>query len=440
MFPNELSVISIHSPKFTREKFTDSVREAVLRYGIEHPVVNDHSMRIWREYAVRAWPTLMFIDPENRVIARHEGEINPEEGKKLLAEMIAEFDQAGKLDHRPLRFAQTTTTEALLAFPGKLAMDAAADRLLISDTGHHRLIEADLRGNIRQIIGTGVPGHLDGPAPEAQFQRPQGVTLRGDQAYIADTENHLIRRVDLAKREVETIAGMGGQAGMVATPTSGMAREVAISSPWDVALHEERLFIAMAGTHQLYVLYLDRNGIEPFAGTGHEGLLDGLRSESWFAQPSGLSIRPGHALYIADSETSAVRAINLIGPSEVQTLVGTGLFDFGDVDGTGHDVQLQHVQAVCAVGELVYLADTYNNRIKVLNPQTREVTTCAGTGEAGFRDGPAAQALFNEPAGLAAANGKLYIADTNNHAIRTLDLETGLVETLQIEKEVSLLW
>src|SRR5260370_21727217 len=142
-FPNELSVISIHSPKFTREKFTDSVREAVLRYGIDHPVVNDASMRIWREYAVRAWPTLVFIDPENRVIARHEGEINPEEGKKLLAEMSAEFDQAGELDHHPLRFAQTTTTEALLAFPGKLAVDSEADRLVITDTGHHRLIVAD---------------------------------------------------------------------------------------------------------------------------------------------------------------------------------------------------------------------------------------------------------------------------------------------------------
>ncbi|MGH2506501.1 MAG: alkyl hydroperoxide reductase, partial [Ktedonobacteraceae bacterium] len=390
MFPNQLSVVSVHSPKFAREKFTESVRDAVLRYGIAHPVVNDANMRIWREYAVRAWPTLLFIDPENRVIARHEGEINPEEAKKLLAEMIAEFDRVRLLDHRPLRFARTTTPEALLAFPGKLAVDAAADRLVISDSAHHRLIETDLRGQIRHIIGTGEAGHVDGSYATAQFQRPQGVTLHGEQLYVADTENHLIRRVDLLTHHVETLAGMGGQAGMVATPSSGMAREVAISSPWDLALHEERLYIAMAGMHQIHVLYLDRAGLEPFAGAGHEGLLDGLRRDAWFAQPYGLSVLPGRALYIADSETSAVRVINLVGPSEVNTLVGTGLFDFGDVDGVGNEVQLQHVQAVCAVGELVYLADTYNNRIKVLDPQTRTVRTFAGTGEAGLQDGPAA--------------------------------------------------
>lgn len=431
-YPLELSVISVHSPKFPREKFTESVRDAVLRYGIEHPVVNDRGMHLWRQYAVRAWPSLVFIDPENRVITRHEGEINPEEAKQLLAEMIEEFDQAGLLDHRPLRFTSETTPKSLLAFPGKLAVDAEQDRLVISDSAHHRIIETDLRGNVRQVIGTGTAGHVDGSYEVAQFHRPQGVALRGEQIYVADTENHLIRRVDLARKTVETIAGIGGQAGMIATPSSGMAREVALSSPWDLLLHENRLFIAMAGTHQIYVLYLDRDGIEPFAGTGHEGLFDAHRRDAWFAQPNSLSIQDERVLYVADSETSAVRAIKLSGPPEVQTLVGTGLFDFGDIDGVGNDVQLQHVQAICVAGELIYLADTYNNRIKVLNPQTREVKAFAGTGEAGYTDGPAAQAQFNEPGGLAAANGKLYIADTNNHAIRLVDLASGQVGTLHI--------
>jgi DNA-binding beta-propeller fold protein YncE/thiol-disulfide isomerase/thioredoxin len=432
-FPNELSIVSIHSPKFPREKFTESVRDAVLRYGIRHPVVNDRGMHLWRQYAVHAWPSLVFIDPESRVITRHEGEINPEEGKKLLAEMIEEFDRTGQLDHQPLHFAHTNTVQSLLAFPGKLAIDAETDRIVISDSAHHRLVETDLRGHVRQVIGSGAAGHVDGSYTEARFFRPQGVALRGEQIYVADTENHLIRRVDLARQTVETVAGLGGQTGMVATPSSGLAREVAISSPWDLALHEERLYIAMAGTHQLYVLYLDRDGLEVFAGTGHEGLLDGLRHDAWFAQPGGLSIGNERVLYIADSETSSVRAINLAGPPQVRTLVGTGLFDFGDIDGSGHDVQLQHIQAVCALNGLVYLADTYNNRIKVLNPEIREARTIAGTGEAGFRDGPAAQAQFNEPGGLATASGKLYVADTNNHAIRVIDLDTRMVETLKIE-------
>ena len=430
-FPDTLTIVSVHSPKFVREQFTDSVRDAVLRYGIEHPVVNDRSMRTWREYAVRAWPTLVFIDPENRVIDKHEGEIQPEVAKKLLREMIAEFDAQGLLDHRPLRFARESAPEATIAFPGKVAVDAPANRLVVSDSAHHRLLEMDLSGKIRQVIGTGEAGRADGPFTQAQFNRPQGVTLVGDVLYVADTENHLVRRVHLATRQVETIAGTGGQAGMDRTPGLGEARSVALSSPWDLACWGDRLYIAMAGTHQLYVLYLDRDAIEPFAGTGHEGLLDGERSEAWFAQPNGLSI-DGRVMYVADSETSAVRVVALSGRQMVRTLVGTGLFDFGDVDGVGDQALLQHVQAVCAIDGTVYLADTYNNRIKVLNPQTREVKSFAGTGEAGFRDGAPDVAQFNEPAGLAAAEGKLYVADTNNNAIRVIDLASGYVETLNV--------
>jgi DNA-binding beta-propeller fold protein YncE len=249
---------------------------------------------------------------------------------------------------------------------------------------------------------------------------------------VADTENHLIRRVHLKTQQVETIAGTGEQAGMVSTPRSGPAREVALSSPWDLACLGNRLFIAMAGTHQLYVYYLDRDMIEPFAGTGHEGLVDGEGSEAWFAQPNGLSIQNERVLYVADSETSAVRAVSLLGKPMVTTLVGTGLFDFGDVDGVGDEALLQHVQGVCVVDALVYLADTYNNRVKVLNPRTREVRSFTGSGIAGLQDGPPGVAQFNEPGGLAAAHGKLYVADTNNNAVRVISLDTGTVSTLPV--------
>jgi len=283
------------------------------------------------------------------------------------------------------------------------------------------------------VIGTGETGKADGSFTQAQFNHPQGVTLVGEILYVADTENHMIRRVDLDMQQVETIAGTGEQAGMSQAPTWGAAREAALSSPWDVAYNNNRLFIAMAGTHQVYVLFLDRKEIEPFAGTGHEGIVDETRDKAFFAQPNGLSLDDGRILYVADSETSAVRAISLTGTGTVTTLVGTGLFDFGDVDGIGDKVRLQHVQALCFVDGQVYLADTYNNRIKVLNPRTREVRSFAGTGVAGFKDGAPGVAQFNEPAGLAAANGKLYVADTNNNAVRVIDLLSGMVETLNIQ-------
>ncbi|HEX6484301.1 MAG TPA: alkyl hydroperoxide reductase [Ktedonobacteraceae bacterium] len=431
-FPNELAVVSVHSPKFKREQFTDSVRDAVLRYSITHPVVNDRSMRLWREYAVRAWPTLVFVDPENRVITKHEGEINPEEAKRLIAEMIEEFDAENLLNHQPLRFTRESAPEAIMAFPGKLAVDAPANRLVVSDSAHHRLLEMDLTGKIRQVIGSGEPGKANGSFAEALFNRPQGVTLDGDILYVADTENHMLRRIDLTTQQVETIAGTGEQAGMASTTTWGPALGASLSSPWDIVCSGNRLYIAMAGMHQIFVYYIGRQELEPFAGTGHEDIRDGTREEAFFAQPNGLTLDDSRTLYVADSETSAVRAVSLTGTENVITLVGTGLFDFGDVDGIGENALLQHVQAVCFVDGLVYLADTYNNRIKTLNPQTREVKSFAGNGTAGFQDGVLHEAQFNEPAGLAAANGKLYIADTNNHAIRVIDSAEGTVETLVV--------
>jgi DNA-binding beta-propeller fold protein YncE len=432
-FPEELSIVSVHSPKFPREQFTESVRDAVLRYGIEHPVVNDRNMNLWRQYTVRAWPTLMFIDPENRVIARHEGEIQPEAAKGLIQGMIQEFDAAGLLNHRPLRFARETAPEALIAFPGKVVVDAQANRLVVSDSGHHRLLEMDLGGNVRQVIGSAEAGKADGSFTQARFNRPLGVTLAGDLLYVADTENHLIRRVDLATQQVETIAGTGEQYGMVRTPIQGPARSIALNSPWDIVCNGDNLYIAMAGSHRIFVLHLESGIIEPFAGAGPEALRDGSYEEALFAQPNSLALDDSRVLYVADSETSAVRAIALTGEKQVTTLVGTGLFDFGDADGIGEKALLQHVQAVCFVDGHVYLADTYNNRIKVLNPQTREVKTLAGTGEAGFKDGALDSAQFNEPAGLAAADGKLYVADTNNNAIRVIDLAEGIVKTLNVQ-------
>lgn len=428
----EIVIVSIHSPKFSAEQFTQSVRDAVLRYGINHPVVNDRNMRLWQEYAVRAWPTLIFIDPENRVIGKHEGEIAPEAAKKLLDEMIVEFDGEGLLDHHILRFARETTPESFLAFPGKLTVDAQANRLVVSDSTHHRLVETDLTGKVRQIIGTGEEGNADGGFAQVQFRRPQGVTLVGNLVYVADTENHSIRRVNLETCHVETIAGTGEQYGMVDTPLEGPARSVALNSPWDVACRDDELYIAMAGSHRIFVLHLTSGIIEPFAGAGPEALRDGSYQEAFFAQPNGLALDDSRVLYVADSETSAVRAIALSGPRRVTTLVGSGLYDFGDVDGVGDKVLLQHVQAVCFVDGLLYLADTYNNRIKVLNPQTREVHFFAGSGVAGLQDGVPGEAQFNEPAGLAAAEGRLYVADTNNSALRVIDLVSGEVETLDV--------
>ncbi len=324
---------------------------------------------------------------------------------------------------------ELATVEATpLRFPGKVLADAAGRRLFISDSNHNRIVVADLDSyEVLDVIGAGEPGLADGDYASAQFFRPQGLALDGDTLYVADTENHAIRAVDLEARTVTTLAGTGEQG--FDWEASGPGTEIALNSPWDLTYHDGTLYIAMAGPHQLWAYDVADGVVGPYAGNGREALVDGPLRQASMNQPSGIDT-DGEVLYFADAEASAIRTAALDPEGEVRTIVGTGLFDFGDVDGTGDDVRLQHPLGVTvAEGGVLYVADTYNNKIKRIDPAGRESTTFLGTGEAGLVDG--AEAQFYEPGGLDYAEGKLYIADTNNDAIRVADVATGEVTTVE---------
>jgi sugar lactone lactonase YvrE len=430
-YGRELVVIGVHSPKFPGEKETPAVGRAVQRLSVGHPVVNDRDHRVWREYAVRCWPTLMLIDPDGKVIGLHEGEFTLEEMDAALSKLVERFDRAGRLDRRPLSFTAAKENEPNrpLYFPGKVLADPAGKRLFVADTGHHRILELSPDGQVRRIFGSGAPGFEDGDDRSARFRGPQGMALAGEWLYVADTDNHVVRRIDLQNVLVATVAGTGEQAH--GPHRGGPAREVPLSSPWDLAAHDGRLYVAMAGFHQLWeVEPLDRT--MPWVGSGREGIEDGPADEAQLAQPSGLALDAAAAtLFVADSEVSGVRAVALNG-GYVHTVVGTGLFDFGDVDGAGDKVRLQHPLGVAFGDGGLYIADSYNHKIKRCDPAARTVTSLLGSGVPGHRDGPAAEAQFSEPGGLWIASGQLYVADTNNHAIRVCDLATGEVRTLEV--------
>ncbi len=431
-YADELVVIGVHSAKFPAEKSTEAIRHAVRRLAVGHPVVNDADFRVWREYAVRCWPTLMFLDPHGKVIGYHEGEFNLEALDDAIAEMVAEFEREGTLDRRPLSFTAEgeNDSDRPLYFPGKLLVDAR--RMFVADTGHHRILEVMLpTGQVRRVFGCGEKGFADGPAGEAAFSSPQGLALAGDSLFVADTENHAIRRIRLDGGTVETVAGTGEQDRGPSVGGAALLQD--LSSPWDLAVDGERLFVAMAGRHQIWVVHLGHGIAEPFAGNGCENIADGPRHSAQLAQPSGLALdREAGLLYVADSEVSGVRSVE-VGPNGwVRTLVGQGLFEFGDADGVGEAVRLQHPLALAWADAVLYVADSYNHKIKSLNPRTREVRTAFGTGEPGRRDGLAAEATFSEPGGLSFADGRLYVADTNNHAVRVCDLATGAVTTLPL--------
>jgi sugar lactone lactonase YvrE len=419
----ELVVVGVHSPKFFGERDTESVRQAILRLNVGHPVVNDRDFQVWQAYAVRAWPTLMFIDPRGRVIGKHEGEFALEPFDELLTRMIAEFDADGSLDRRPLELAaDAPPSDAPLRFPGKLLADEAGGRLFVSDSGHHRIVVADLAGRVQRVIGTGAPGFDDGPAHAARFNQPQGLVRHGNTLYVADTENHAVRAVDLTTGAVTTLAGTGGP-----------ARDTPLSSPWDLAIVDGTLYVAMAGTHQVWAMPLEGGRIAPHTGNGQEALVDGALDQASMNQPSGLAT-DGHRLWVADSEASAIRVVDPGRGGTIRTVVGEGLFEFGDEDGIGPAaVRLQHPLGVAWHDGVVWIADTYNHKIKRLDPDRAECRTFAGSGEAGHADGPRGSARFSEPSGLGVAAGRIWVADTNAGAVRTVALDSGAVTTVVLE-------
>lgn len=444
-YANELVVIGVHSAKFPNEKVTENLRRIVQRYDIHHPVANDAEMSIWRAYTIRAWPTQVLIDPAGYIVGAASGEGHGEQFDMAIAAVIQVFEERGELDRRPLdqflqqpspktpAAAETSGTSELM-FPGKVLADERGGRLFIADSNHHRVVIRALAGDPRDarvldVIGAGEPGYENGAWDRAMFRTPQGLALSADAAtlYVADTGNHLIRAIDLQARRVNTAAGTGQQAR--GPGDGGAALSTALSSPWDLVMHGPLLFIAMAGTHQIWMLDAIRGLIWPYAGSGREARVDGTADDAAFAQPSGLTIA-GETMFVADAESNIIRAIELPPVNRVSTLAGGDLFEFGDRDATGDSARFQHPLGVAHHEGAVYIADTYNHRIKRLDPRTRRVTTFAGTGRPGHTDGPAAKAQFYEPGGLSVAGGRLYVADTNNHALRAIDIRTGDVTTI----------
>ncbi|HUS15896.1 MAG TPA: alkyl hydroperoxide reductase [Chloroflexia bacterium] len=441
-YPDDLVVIGVHAGKYTAERTTANVRDAVLRLGIDHPVVNDRFFRIWKGFAVNAWPTVVLVDPRGYYMGTQPGEISFEDFDPIIGDALAKFGAAGLLRPGPLALHAEHLDEPPrpLRYPGKVLAVArdAAHRLFIADSDHHRVIAARVLADgttaqVEWVAGTGEPGAADGSFAAASFNRPQGMALVDGTLYVADSENHTLRALDVGAQTVRTVAGTGA---IGYAQGGGPARDTPLNSPWDLAWVGDTLYIAMAGRHQIWAFDPGTATVRPFAGTGQEVLVDGrlwdpvlLRARTLtdlggfasLAQPTGLAA-VGDTLYVTCSEAQAVRAIDLRAGT-VRTLVGTGLFDFGDKDGRGDAVRLQHPFGVAAHAGGLIVADTYNSKIKRLDPRTREMQSWLGGAERGLVDGAAAQARFNEPEGLSVAGDRLYIADTNNHAIRVVRLD-----------------
>jgi DNA-binding beta-propeller fold protein YncE/cytochrome oxidase Cu insertion factor (SCO1/SenC/PrrC family) len=435
-YNKELVVIGVHSAKFDNEQQTENIREAIVRYEIAHPVINDANMTVWRKFGIRAWPSVVLIDPEGNYCGYLSGEGNKVILDQIIGDVVKYHRAKGTLDETPVKFALEKEKQkpTPLKYPGKVLADPANKRLFISDSNHNRIVMASFDGKLLGVIGTGQIGLMDGDFRTAQFDHPQGMELVGDMLYIADTENHAIRAVDLKNEKVTTVAGTGEQA---RTRVSGGPIDILpLNSPWDVCHVDGTLYIAMAGPHQIWSHELGSKRIGVFSGTGREDIIDGPHDSSAFAQTSGMAT-DGKFLYVCDSEGSAIRKVPIDPEGDVSTIVGThdlpsgrSLFEFGDVDGKGENARLQHPLGVAYRNGQLFVADTYNHKIKQIDLKTQRVETWLGSGKRGDSLKPP---RFSEPSGLALAGNRLFIADTNNHRIVVADIPTRKVSEFTIE-------
>lgn len=415
-FSEKLLVIGVHSAKFSGESGNERIAAAAKRFGLHHPVINDSDYGIWKAMGVHAWPTLILLGPDGKEISRYSGEGHRTELDRDITKAVPTL--SGPVVPMAEFNAPTAAPQHLLSFPARLAY--GQDKLWIADSGHNRIVAVTpADGSIALTIGSGAQGRQDGPIETAQFNHPRGLTLVGNILYVADTENHDLRAVNLETNMVTTLAGTG-QRGYPLRPRATIdAVDTALASPWDIERLDngKTLAIANAGTHQIYAYNIDEKTLSVLAGNGREALDDGPAARAALAQPSGLSLAADGTLFFADAESSSLRAVRPDGT--VKTLIGTGLFDFGHIDGRYPKAQLQHAQGLAATDDRIILADTYNNALRIFDRKTKELSTLP------IKDGS-----LNEPGDVLMVGGTLYIADTNDHQIKIVDLNTGTIKTL----------
>ncbi|GCD90449.1 NHL domain-containing thioredoxin family protein [Nocardioides sp. LS1] len=407
-YADELVVIGVHSPKFVHEADPDALAAAVERYSVHHPVLDDPELVTWQAYTARAWPTLVLVDPEGYVVGQYAGEGHAHAIDALLAELVEDHRARGTLQPGDSPYVAPVVEPTDLRFPAK-AVPLPDGRVLVADAGHDEVVELSAEGDVVRRFGG--------------FREPNGLCLLPDDVarevgydvVVADTVHHQLRGIALGSGEVRVLAGDGAQW----MQGDGTDR---LSSPWDVAWWGDRVWVAMAGIHQLWTFDPLTGTTEVAAGTTNEGLLDGPLAEAWFAQTSGLAAA-GDRLWLADSETSSLRWIersviepSVIEPAEIHSAVGSGLFDFGFRDGPAEQALLQHPLGVTVLPDgSVAVCDTYNGAVRRFDPVTDEMSTLATD--------------LAEPSGAYVAGEHLVVVESGAHRLTRIALGAAATTT-----------
>jgi thioredoxin-related protein len=420
-YRDDLVIISVNTPRYAAERKRSHVLKAINKHQISHALVHDPEKKLWNMYGVNAWPTQVLIDHEGLVLGSMSGDGKLTQMDLVIRNQISKKPRINSLTPAPVTRRNIKEAPAVLSFPGRII--AANERLFVSDSGHNRILMLSLRGKVLRQYGGEAAGFMDGNGTNAAFHNPQGMTLAGDYLYVADERNHAVRRIHIVTGDVDTIVGTG-KVGIPLLDCYDAPVDVSLNSPSDIVFKDSKLYIAMSGLHQIWCLSLVANTLKLFSGGGKEGLLDGPATTAAFAQPSGLALL-FNRLYSIDAGASAVREVD-VETGSVRTIVGEGLFDFGDCDGTGATARLQYPLGIHADPEhrMLWIADTYNNKIKRIGVNSEFVSSVV------------VEHRLEQPGGLAFHDDTLYIANTNAHEIVCLNPNNGHAEALNVSEQL----
>lgn len=414
-FADGLSVIGIHVSKFDAQRDAGFVAQAVNRLGVRFPVASDADATTWQHFGVRAWPSVALVDVQGRLVEIIAGD---QQYETLESRIFALLNEAGERGLRVYENAQAVSRAEPItevSFPCGLAVDG--ERLFVSDTGHHRVLECNHEGRVQRVFGYGSTGFVDGLGLASAFHSPTGLALVKNTLYVADTGNHAIRRIRLETGDVDTLVGCGRNG--VPQPCDDVRRgEHPLDRPRGVAADEGRVLVAMTGSNQIWNLDLGSRAFRPVAGSGRLGLGDGIGALAELAQPAGMVLVRGVA-YFCDSQSSALRSLDLR-TGAVETLIGQGLFEFGDDEGDRELARLQYPLDVALdpTAPMLWIADSYNNAIGGWHLE--------GGGLVRF---PLDHAL-RCPLAIASSGAHLWIANTDAHEVLRMDVASGEIVVL----------
>lgn len=419
-YRRDLVILGVHSPRYPGEAGTRHLRQSLDRFRVAYPVVNDPELKLWRAFGLKGLPTQVLVDRDGCIAGVFTGPARPQRLEQVIRYQCNRRSRVPPRNAAPPAVPRLPDTSRVLAFPGRVL--AAGNRLYIADSAHNRILVTTPGGAVLRRYGGDSEGFLDGNGESAAFDNPQGMVLADDFLYVADTGNNAIRRIHVRTDDVDTVAG-NGAAAPGAIRNAADPRACSLNSPQALAMKDGMLYIAMAGANQIWRLSLVRNRIEVFSGTGEPGLVDGPSYRAAFAQPSGLAFI-GQRLYVADADAGAVRSVDAA-TGAATTLVGRGLYGFGNRDGDGRTALLHYPLDLAADPRrrLLWVADTYNNKLRRIEFDSGHVSS------------PALDCGLNEPGGLAFHDDTLYIANTNAHEILCLNPSNGHASVLNVAEQ-----